>query len=391
MDSTGLVYKQYRNISVQTSSTYVTYKLNTSLLTLVDSKRHVLDRKCPELESHLQHYDSVSQDTPNWNLTNNYKIKSKSPIWLAFKDLNQFQNLSTCNCDVLSHALERTIMFKQILNGLASGDIDSLYFLESKQNFQAEVLKVLRTFNQISPITQELFYTEIWKYAKLHYNYLNEYAYIEIEIPLFGTQSTLFEVFSRPIIHNNNAYKFNLTNMDYVVLNSNKSIVLSRKMYSQNCHIFLNLWFCTHVHQTPNVCNKLVTNNFSGTFQDECFIRMENQNMISQMGKTIYFTIFSPIVIQFSQYGTITEIPVTFSSKITENINYNISSTFFNFHPLDYEKYEIFYEPQQVKSTLYKMMLTLVPLVPIAVILGLFIFSLYFKYIKSSIRQDSQV
>lgn len=64
-------------------------------------------------------------------------------------------------------------------------------------------------------------------------------------------------------------------------------------------------------------------------FQKECFIRLKNQNMITQIEKELYFTVFTPFDIQITENSLTYTAHINQSSKIIDDGKFNVSTPFF--------------------------------------------------------------
>lgn len=144
----------------------------------------------------------------------------------------------------------------------------------------------------------------------------------------------------KPVIWNNNAYLFNTTHR-YAIVNSKQTVLYTEEEYRKNCFEALESVYCKTSLQEMNDCfNKIIHNKF----ERECFIRLKNQNMITQIGEELYFTVFSPFDIIINRNSVEQTVHINESSKIVEKIRYNITTPFFNFMTNKEDKYEIFYD-----------------------------------------------
>lgn len=211
-----------------------------------------------------------------------------------------------------------------------------------------------------TPYDEKMFNSEFWKYVRSNMQYENEpYSghsiSIEFNLPLFGLNPVdLFIVRPKPIIYLNKTYLYNTT-LRYAVIDSKSPVLYSEDEYFQNCLRTEDKTqiFCEPVELNANACFNLVFNNGQQKFDPKCFMRLKKRNMITQLGKNIFFTVFTPINLWISKGSFGYPFRVVKSSKIIEEIDYNISSTLFSFNTNAEGKYEIFFEKDVLEKDLF--------------------------------------
>lgn len=358
-DTDGLIFKEHKKTFVQTSTRYVTYKFNISNLNYIDINRDYVEQSCPTHKTRLQIFDQASLNiSPVYELTTNYSVlKPNGSVFQPSEmlDLNslidQFQR---GDCSLLENILNSIIKLKTTFSNLALNNTDFLFDVIDRSRFQSDVLIASKISGYSTPLSHQLFYSEVWKYVKFHYQFKNNIVYTEFEIPLFSAERTsLLSIFSKPIIHDNNAYIFNMSDVRYTIITEHSVTTYTEKSYQERCHSSLGIYFCLSEFNRNSCFNRFIHSN-NPSFSDECFIKLKNSNMITQIGKDIHFTIFTPLNIDliWGQYSLASTIP--FSSYINGKISCNISTPFFTYSTLGPEKYEVFSEQKVATVNLRK-------------------------------------
>lgn len=357
-ETDGLVFVNHKMIFIQTSTRYVTYKFNLSNLNFIDNNRKKIDTLCPNSKTRLQIFDqAILKISPIFGHTNNYTIVKENVTDIkttAFINLNsQIQQFLTGDCILLENILDSILSLKKTFSSLANNHAESLFDVLDRSRFQSDVLIATKLSGYSTPFNHQLFFTEVWKYVKLHYNFKNDLAHVEFEIPLFsGDRMNLLAVFTKPMIHEGFAYIFYTSDARYAVITSHNATVFTERDYKESCHNSVGIYYCMRPVQTLNSCfNRFVHSN-NLTFSNNCFIELENHNMITQIGRDIHFTIFSPLRVNIIQGNFVLTTVIPFSSYLSNQITYNISTPFFFYSPQLPEKYEIFYETDDASMNL---------------------------------------
>lgn len=344
-ESEGLVFKPYKKIHVQSGTEYLTCEFNISTLNFINDNMGDIIKKCPNKKMKLDIYsENINQNIPNRLVKNATStpvrhIEILPPPLLSLQSM--IKHFKNNNCETLDDIIAQIEEIRANCDILGQ-ELQRIYYFIEKGKFQADVLGLTIKPQTTIPYGRTIFFLEIEKYVKTNYQFANNSITIEFELPVFDQRrTTLFAVYAKPVIYNGDAYLFNTTDMSYAVLDSQKTLTLSESEYTQNCHISGDSHFC----KTENL--KLISCFFDiqlgiSAFITECFTKIKNQNMITQIGKSLYFTIFSPMDLHLMQNKAQFTIPITYSSKIVDKIKYNISTSFFSYFPCDDEKYEIF-------------------------------------------------
>lgn len=347
----GIIYRHFERVFIQKSIEYITYKFNVSAVKHIVEKRDYIESMCPNGLNNLNIHDfALKQLNMEWDLHTNETYKNENPNIIFPTKLIGLQNkinlLSVSNCNILENITSELFEINEQLDKLAHLNFESLNYFISPERIQSDVLQMMvkLTNGSVTPFNQDSFFSEFWKFVNSKFYYQNDTISIEFEIPIFDCQS--FDVFTvnvKPIIWENKAYLFD-TEIRYAIIDVPNAILFTMNDFKNNCFMSSHSIYCKSFEPLTNKCyNKLVQSN-TVVFDEDCFIRLKDQNMITQIDKQLYFTVFSPIDLLISRQSLQYMTRIEHSVKIIENIGYNITTSFFHFSPNDQSKYEIFFD-----------------------------------------------
>lgn len=361
-DLNGMILKSYQDVYVQAKSQTITYKFNVSALNYIIKNKNNIKSKCPGHVSELEIHDFQLQLLKaDWNTESYTNSSNESTIYFTPTPLmtlnSQIQSLLYGNCEILENIISKTYEIHTELNKLAISDLNSMDYFIHWAKFQSDVLIHTKSDKFLAPYHPKLFYSEIWKYTHFKYSYNDEIVYLKFELPLFDQRRyEMFSLYAKPIIWKENAYMFNIpgtvSNETYIIPDTKQIIIMNKLQVSQNCHSTLNSVYCTTHKIKYNECHKVISRGKIKSFNENCFKRLNNKNMITQVGKNLYFTIFTPINIHISRNHLEYSVVMDHSFKITNKINYNVSTNFFLFYPEMNDIYQTYTEENPSKEAL---------------------------------------
>lgn len=355
----GIVYLPFKGIYNQIHTEYLTYKFNASLMSYITENRNVLEQTCPDNIMNLQLYDTTMQNMGTiWNSSEtifdtNNTIKINPTIFVSLE--SKIRSFSKTNCGLIELINADLININTQLNKLADSKLTSLHELISLERFQSDVMTLVYKNDKKYkvPFTQKLFTSEIGKYISYKYYFDSKMVYIQFEIPFFDiTAYKLYQIYTKPIIWENSAYIFN-TSIKYATIDSPWLTIFTESEYQRLCEPSIQSIYCKTPKTQSDHCFADIANRRTNNFKLDCFNKLKAQNMITQIGKQIYFTIFSPIELRITDHSLFYTTSISHTSKIIEKINYNITTSFFSFTPGGGDKYEIFYDNKQLNDNLF--------------------------------------
>lgn len=286
-----------------------------------------------------------------WNSTKSINLRNGEikTVWTSELDMLDGYTSAILNkdCSFIPHITQSIIKINEHLNKLATLDFYAIQHFIPSDVFKTDLQQMLKKYKglYITPFTFLEWYTiGLWNYLNPSYHFDGQIIYLQFGIPLYLDRlETLFQVNPKPIIFNNNAYIFK-TDTKYAILGRSEIIHFTETLYSEYCFSSFRAIFCKQIKKRSGECDILYIDKNIDQFHTECFTELPNNNMITQVGRDLYFTIFSPVnlIVTFHtlQYG----LRVLESSKLIHQIDYKINASFFYFDSKNEPKYEIFIE-----------------------------------------------
>lgn len=344
----GIVLEPLEPAYIQATTKFLTYSISTISLNYLNENSEQIETNCPNLKLDLKLLNETLKSLNLiWNIESNTTINAQNIIRIfphAITDLRtEITLLSFKNCNYFESVKNNILHFNKILNEIANLNFQSLHTLIDPLQIQSDTFHMTRAYkNQyINPFHIKMFSLEFWKFVDSKFKFHNDSVFIEFEIPFFNVNiANIFAVRKKPIIWQNNSYLYN-ANMHYAIVTTNKTISYSEEDYFRNCFISSNITHCKTTQLTPNPCFEMVLNKNKQSFKKGCFIRMENKNMITQIDKQLFITIFKPLILLASRDKFEFPIRIEQHSKLFDISNYNISTSFFKFDTQNEGKYTI--------------------------------------------------
>lgn len=361
----GLIFQPFEKIFIRSSNYFLKYSFNIAPIDFIDRNREALERVCPNNIPDFQHYDqTLLALNIVWNETK-YETKGEETIFYESDKIKKLKNVTKTfrdDCYVLKQIVSDILDMHTHLNDIARGKWEALQFFIPLSYIKHNVLMVLDYYKDdfTTPYDEKMFGSEFWKYVRSNMQYENNLytghsISIEFDLPLFNLTSVdLFIVRPKPIVYSNRTYLYN-GSLQYAIIDLKSPVLYSKDEYFQNCLRTEDKAqiFCEPIVLRESTCFNLVFSNGRQEFNSKCFMRLKKRNMVTQLGKNIYFTIFSPVNLWISKGSFGYPFRVIETSKIIEDIDYNISSTFFSFNTNAEGKYEIFFEKDESEKDLF--------------------------------------
>lgn len=340
----GVVLQPFQKAHSQANSQFLSYNFNVSILRYINEHRDFIESVCPQKISILKHYDSSLKFKWNTPVQGENRGVSVSFFPNNLSKLNdKIKMLAMSNCDAVEDIIIEIYKLNDKLNEMANSNFASVSYFVPVEMIQDNIWYIIEQNREKSsiPLNKRAIIFEILRYATFRLYYKNDIISIELEIPFFKQQmSDLYTINVKPFIWGGNAYLFD-TSDKYAMIDSNQILLYTEDEYQENCFKALEIVYCKTITQSKNNCfNKIIHNKFD----KECLIRLKNQNLITQIGRELYFTVFSPFNIMINKNAVAHTLHINESSKIIENLKYNLSTPFFNFTSNGKERYEIFYQ-----------------------------------------------
>lgn len=349
-DLQGIVFLPLKNVYAQYGIEWLAYKLDMSIMNEILNKVEIYNEQCHD-EIKLDKLIEPSLHNMYSNWTSRTDLLSKNPKTIEIfreeiESLKSLVNLPNGCFDILRITSDMYRMKGSIDNLMTDGNTNIVQFIDWEQiKFDTE--QILANFSNLylSPFQfNQYFAIDFLKYTKKFYTYNDQNLYIIFQVPIYEDKSVkLYEIYPKPIIYKNDAYIYKTKN-SLVIIDSLEMIPYTTQEYKRNCYTSIGTTFCKKPKDHMNECDKKFLTLEKNSFNRICFEKLPNRNMITQINKQIFFTIFKPMDIYITYNTLLYTVRVSQSSKLFETINYNISTSFFYYTPdgLNSNKYEIF-------------------------------------------------
>lgn len=361
-DLTGIVFEPLNEIHAHSTTEYILYKIDTSELKFSRESISDLEKKCGKDNLRLFHYKLTLADLEQyWKINSRTKIPTKMfseiKINSISKLLNETDNLFNINCTQLEVVADEIKIINNQLNKLSELDWNTIQQLIPIDYIKTDIEYQLAKYNDslITPLISNAIFTTDWQFLNKKYHFIKDIIYFEFSLPLYNKKTkTIFNIHPKPLIWENEIYLYNTENK-YALLDTKNKTFYNENSFMSNCIKFLNNYYCTRTSNEISRCDTYYFNPNTGKFHSECFTKLKQDNMITQIGKKLYFTTIYNMDITINQFGLEYSITITEPSKIMDKINYNIRTNFFNFSPKNESTYEIFSSHSSDNAIYYKL------------------------------------
>lgn len=348
----GLVFQSHRFVLHQTSEFQINYMFNVKFM---DWIRGNLSEICSENENRLKYIeDTLKSIDTDWKEQSNMTVPSKAieVVTLRMSRLQfNLRQLPHIVCGNLVNISNDFFELHREFVKLKSLDITSVFRMIDGHSLRNAVFKVIQnstSFRHALSFDQWFIKWAI-KQMTMEFHYTQGTIYFIFKFPLFDKElSDLYRVYAKPIIVNGNVFLYN-NKMEYAIVNKKYALGFTETEFRENCFFSTRNFFCKNFTRKKNTCdyNSLTRlfENKSIEFDETCFDRLKNHNMITQINSQIYFLLFTPLDIEVKVGQTHFTTRIYESSKIIEVIDYEFHTPFFNFSPKNEYKYQIYISP----------------------------------------------
>lgn len=263
--------------------------------------------------------------------------------------------MKNINCTQLQVIADEIRLLNNQLNSLSNLDWDTVQQIIPIDFIKNDIkTQINKHNNSISPVITNKGFIANWQFINMKYHFINESIYFEFSIPLYHSKSmTLFNIHPKPLIRNNEIFLYN-TQSKYVILETENKIFFEENAYKNNCIIFTNKYYCTKNTKNISQCDNYYINLNTEEFRTECFTQLHSENMITQIGRKLFFTTINKMDILINQYGLEYSITIKEPSKIMDSIDYNLYTNYFNFSQNNGNIYKIFSSNSLDNAIYYK-------------------------------------
>lgn len=160
--------------------------------------------------------------------------------------------------------------------------------------------------------------------------------FITYKIPVF--ERTTLQIFHpKPILYNATIFLLQ-TESQFVIFDSEKSIIFNENALDENCFDYNNAKFCYRSNFTNECDSKYVNLNNITEIDPKCFKRLPEENIATQFSKDIFFTIVKPTTIHLTCGNKNTNYLLSSSKVLRSSSDCLLKKSFFDYnqHPTEF-------------------------------------------------------
>lgn len=338
----GILISPFDIIHIKESTKYLSYTFDVSSVQYILNWYSKLKTICGQGASIIAPLDREIKNI-QWNTYKPFYYEQNitniniTLFHNAIIDANiQAFNLSDdedSECLHLTKIVQNFAQMNKILNALSKSNTTVLDEIISLEHLFMDVKTLLRgslNNNYIYPFDfSNMFAVKFFKYNKFHFFYSNYTVILMFEIPTFKTVN-LYKIDPKPIIFQSIPHVLQ-TEQKYLATLNNRYIFFNDFSYETSCFLTPNNRFCIAPSNNwdceIDVMNKIYSNS-------NCFRKLKQQNIITQINENTYFTIFDPLFIKVKCGNSDFSIKLTSNMKIINNKQCSLNTTFFEYTQL---------------------------------------------------------
>lgn len=323
----GLIFTPRHTIHVREKDYYLLYSFDATTFQYVFSWKNDAIAKCNDSRIHFDSNILWNKSDPEIEFKTDNKRINMTLLYIERlnNNLNDFQGGNN-ECNTLLQISNNFNTMNNELNKLANSNTNSIENVLSLTDISLEINNILIDLGNNYTLPFSLSYEfkkNFFNFSKFKF-FVHEYIVtLAFEFPLYK-HNTLYNVYKKPIIYNSEPYILrNIGNFSIIENNVHK--FFKSDPLQHNCNQIINKYFC----------EKPMLNTFCNTSDDssKCLARLPKRNIITNVNKKFFITIFQPVLIQVTCNTGSFVIRLESHARIINNMNCIMNSTFFRFDP----------------------------------------------------------
>lgn len=357
----GIVFQPFRVVFAQASKEHLIYKIDTSAFNFLSIDERYLKQNCPLHKLSINIFENlVYRLDKKWTTNTSEKIPNATIIELKHDKIIKLENniklFDQKICSMLQQITTDLQELNRIFNKLSENHAFTAIDFISNDKLKYDIQRISKRYENklITPfVFSKWFLASFKNYMIPKYHFKENFIYLQYEIPLFTNKIIdLFILHPKPMIWEDNIYLYN-TSIQYAIIETNKKLFYTEKEFKRDCKSSMENIFCETNSNNGDHCDKYYINKNTYKFHENCFIKLPYENMITQIGKKLYFTVIDKMDILINQFGIVYTITIGECSKIIETIDYSLNNSYFSFTPYGDDKYEIFFSNESIKQPIF--------------------------------------
>lgn len=351
----GLVFQTDRLILHQTSELQLNFIFNLTDIENIDQN---LPELCPEGKNEIRYIqNTIKSMNSTWRIEteeilpkNTTKIFTPEMVSLRY-NLISLPHLVCKRLTNISRILET--IHDDFLK-LKRLQIDDIFRLITTPKIKTELNKLWR-YKRVFEYgfsTGRWFIRDLILQMTSEFQYYRDNVYLMLRLPLFEKdQKLIYRVYPKPITWDNKVFLYK-NEMSHVIVDRDRALRFTPNEHKKYCFDANSKFFCRQFIRSKNTCDEQYLQkifwNKSVNFNETCFDRLKNTDMITQIHNQFYFLLFHPMDIEVKLGQTHFTTRIYESSKIIEVVDYEFRTDFFYYTPFNRSKYQIYFSPVEV-------------------------------------------
>lgn len=344
----GIIFEPYRQVYAYHHDEILAYRLDLSIIHEILDENSLINKKCHDkmgmetfksikMKKYLEEWQWTLGSVPeNCSITNittseleNIEREAKLPDECYYAE-----SLASNIYKILGRINQ---LFKR------KNEMSHYFIYSSRLRQDTENLMQNRGNAYTTPFRYDEFFVKNFdKIARAQYFYQNSAVYFVYQVPLYVNNLViLYEVSPKPIIYKHDAYIYK-TNNSFSLFENTQLITYTRQQFIDNCYQTLKSIYCQKPAGLINYCDQYYLSSVRSNFDPKCFSRVPNRNMVTEIDKQLFFTIFYPMDIFITHYSITYKVRIDEPAKITGTIDFKVNGTFFYFTPDGAREYKIY-------------------------------------------------
>lgn len=179
-------------------------------------------------------------------------------------------------------------------------------------------------------------FNQFFEFTSFKFGTYNNSVKISFEIAIFTkNKHDVYQIFSKPVMFQNSPYILR-SNFSFLINGTRKMILFNNETFNEFCPWISESRFCQISKNSGGRGQPLVVSHFFPRgVRGKFFVRLPRQNIVTKIGDNFYFTVFSPFELHVICGNTNYSVRVTKSSKIENNTECALKTSFFEHQPID--------------------------------------------------------
>lgn len=207
----GLVFQPYKSVYAQIKTFHFQYKFNVKPLRFFSDRGEIIIKDCPHQMGIIQiHKYAIESLQLKYDLATDVQLESNISIEFHNPQMHELEQLlSNVTCNAIKKISDEIIQLNRKYEEIIQLNQASFYDIISEETFKNDIKMAMKKMgtNYVLPFDYYRWFSiNFWKYVEMKHKFENSTLYIEFDIPMFTKNAvTMFELFSKPIIYDNNA------------------------------------------------------------------------------------------------------------------------------------------------------------------------------------------